>query len=83
MLGADTAAVTRHFVEHFGGDRLAVLRHEVGRLARGTRQVVMQIAVAEMPEDEGTHLRAHAPHARFGARHEIRNRFDGQRNVML
>jgi len=35
MLGADAAAVARHLIQHFGGQRLAMLRSPVALRARG------------------------------------------------
>ncbi|KGQ02300.1 hypothetical protein BBAD15_g12491 [Beauveria bassiana D1-5] len=83
VLRADAAAVAVDLVQDRVGDGGAVFGHPAAVRARRARQVVVQVAVAEMAEDEGADVRVQRAHAGFGRHHEIGNALDRQRHIVL
>src|SRR5690606_6178807 len=83
MLGADASTVFGDLAEYGIGDPpLPILRPgEVGPV--GTRDVVMQIAVAKEAEHKQTAVRRSGTQAPFGRREEGRNLLNRQGDVVL
>ncbi len=75
--------MAHHLVQYLGRDGLPVDRRPVLRCARGARQVVVQVAVAEVAEHEGADRGVEPLQPCLHPLHEHRDRFDRQRDVVL